>query len=122
MDFCVWRAMVCGDFAPLLDVLTRHNVVRKGWRQEVSCTQHFARPVDGVDPLMAACRHGRVDIVRLVLDLGAFPWVQVHVGLQLLRDAVQTPAGDTAYSFIALAPEESRAAVKAAIEWDSSTE
>ena len=105
LDECVFHAFTKGDFEPFLDLCDPNTVVRTvttipspryrlPGRPRMKCApiimkcapilaasqlllQLFSRSAaDGETILMAAALHGRLDLVHLFLDIGAFPWTE----------------------------------------------
>ena len=64
MDMAIWTAFNTGNFESVL------NLVRF-FHDPDSCRAQS----DGVTALIAACRHGRADVARELLELGASPFV-----------------------------------------------
>ena len=104
MDEAVWKAFQHADFDDMLDKLavptmnfrhlwhTRCDIFLDGRLAVLVCGEHVClcrRAVDGTTPLMAACRHGHLPVVHLLLDLNCDAIVLDEYGASAQDHAVR---------------------------------
>ena len=95
MDKAIWAYFQSGNFDDMLD---RLSVISMNFRHGNLFLSYFSvtdyiscrRECDGTTPLMAACYHGHVPIVQLLLDLNCDVLCKDSNGLTAEDHAIQS--------------------------------